>query len=168
MYSHSPVSNNLKPRDTITNSKTVKKVNKIGISSNILTCPNDEIKRIKGSFESEEWLEILHMINITSEEMDRFHRNKMLTKIMDAIEILNKLLVDKNLQIRLLEGENLNLNKKNADLNNENIKLIKKNDEFTTLFHKSKLKKDDNPSKKCNPSDTSPPQSEISSVKIIK
>ena len=162
MFSHSPVSNNLKPRDTITNSKSIKRI-KISTQSNILTFPNDEIKRFKGSFESEEWLEILHMINITAEEMDRFQPNKILTKIMDAIQILNKLLVDKHLQMRLLEGENLKLNKKNSDLNNENIKLIKKCDELTNQLNKAK---EDISNKKNNPTaDNS--QSEMSSVTYV-
>jgi hypothetical protein len=41
--------------------------------------------------------------------------------------MLSRLLVDKNLQIRLLEQENESLNMKNINLNKENINIFQQN-----------------------------------------
>lgn len=73
---------------------------------------------------NDEWIEILRLSGLTPEELDRMARNKMLARIMDAIEMMNRLLCDKNLQIRLLEQENENLNQKNYSLNKDNIQLF--------------------------------------------
>ena len=74
--------------------------------------------------QSEEWIEILKLCGLTPEELDRLARNKMMSKVVEAIEMLNRLLVDKNLQIRLLEQENASLVQKNFSLNKENISLF--------------------------------------------
>jgi hypothetical protein len=160
-HTNSPNSN-LKPKDSIPSKNTLikKSFHKSNGSGNaIMTLPTEENKRIKTqSFESEEWLEILKMINITPEEIDRFSKNKMLCKIIDAIEILNKLLIDKNLQIRLLENENQLLNKKDTELNRENMRLIKKCEDLLQQISNSKNRKTID---KKNPDSS---QSDISSV----
>lgn len=48
----------------------------------------------------------------------------MLSRVIEAIEMLNRLLCDKNLQVRLLSHENESLNQKNFQLNKENINLF--------------------------------------------
>jgi hypothetical protein len=77
----------------------------------------------KRNFETEEWLDILKLVNLTPEELDRLSKNKMLVKLIDAIELLNKVILERNMQIRLLNKENESLNQKNSTLNNDNIKL---------------------------------------------
>lgn len=77
-----------------------------------------------GSNQSEEWIEILRHSGLTLEEMERLSKNKMLSRVIEAIEMLNRLLCDKNLQVRLLSHENESLNQKNFQLNKENINLF--------------------------------------------
>ena len=129
----SPSPFNSRPKDSplAANAFLKKMMNKSPCHGNIgQTGMNEDPSKVKfHTFESEEWLEILKMVNITPEEIDRFAKNKMLSKIIEAIEVLNKLLLDKNLQIRLLEKENELLNGKNAELNKENMRLIKKVEE---------------------------------------
>ena len=90
--------------------------------------------------EFEEWYDILRNLQISFEDLQKFAKNKSLTKIMDAIEMLNNLLADKNIQIRMIEIENGNLNNKNSDLNNENIKLMSTNNELMIKINNLKLK----------------------------
>lgn len=125
-------------------------------------CPIQTIKKLKQSFETEEWLEILRMADITSEEMDRLAKNKKISKIIEAIELLNKLLVDKNLQIRQIDDENGKLNCKNYELNSENIRLINKCEDLISRMNHSNTKKtSDN---ETNKSHSDSVQSDISSV----
>ena len=90
--------------------------------------------------EDEDWMEIMRSVNLRSDEYEKFLKNKSLTKLFDVIEMLKRLLDDKNLQINILEKENQYLNEKNRDLNNENISLIAKNNEFLTNFNNLKTK----------------------------
>ena len=90
--------------------------------------------------EYEEWYEILRNLHISFEDLQKFSKNKALSKLMDAIEMLNNLLVDKNIQIRMVEMENENLNNKNSELNNENIKLMSCKNELMTKINNLKLK----------------------------
>jgi hypothetical protein len=85
----------------------------------------------------EEWIEILRHSGLTPEELDRMGKNKMMSRIIEAIEMLNRLLIDKNLQIRLLEQENENLNTKNFSLNKENISLFQQNIELKKELQKT-------------------------------
>jgi hypothetical protein len=77
--------------------------------------------------DNEEWLDILRHSGLTPEELDRLSKNKAYTKLIEAIEMLSRLLVDKSSQIRLLEQENENLNYKNINLNKENINIFQQN-----------------------------------------
>ncbi len=86
--------------------------------------------------QSEEWHEILRLSGVTSEELDRLAKNKTMARIVEAIEMMNRLLCDKNLQINLIEQENENLNKKNITLNKENIALFQELMEFKKDFQK--------------------------------
>jgi predicted ATP-dependent Lon-type protease len=54
----------------------------------------------------DEWLDILKNIGITPEELDRLSRNNLFAHLVEAIEMLSRLLLDKNMHIRLLEKEN--------------------------------------------------------------
>lgn len=92
------------------------------------------------NYECEEWIDIMKNVNMHPDEYEKFSRNKMLTKLIDAIEMLNRLVMDKNLQINVLEEENKSLNEKNKDLNNENMNLIAKNAELFSNYNNMKLK----------------------------
>jgi hypothetical protein len=109
-----------------------------------------EITKFKSKFEenlktnqdNEEWLEILKYSGLTPEELDRLSKNKAFARLIEAIEMLSKLLIDKNLCIRLLEQENENLNLKNNNLNKENITLFQQNLEFKKTIEKLIKRKD--------------------------
>ncbi len=90
--------------------------------------------------ENEEWNEILKSLQITREELKKLRSSPALAKLFEALEMLNKLVSEKNFQIKILEKENENLNKKNTDLNNENIRLISENNQLTSKNNNLKLK----------------------------
>lgn len=77
--------------------------------------------------ETEDWTDLLKQSNMTREEFNYYSKNRGLVKIIDLIENLNKLLRDKNFQIRILLEENKNLNTKNEELNKENVTLNQQN-----------------------------------------
>lgn len=79
---------------------------------------------------TDEWIEIMKMIGLSLEEFDNFLNNKSLNKLIEALELLNRLLIDKNLQIKIFEDENDNLNLKNFNLNKDNIFLFQQNIEL--------------------------------------
>ena len=90
--------------------------------------PEIESSNMNKSFNhSEEWNEIMRLSGLTSEEMDKLARNKMLIRNIEAFEMLKRLLCDKNLQISVLQKENDNLNNKNFDW-------IKKTFHFSSSF----------------------------------
>jgi hypothetical protein len=111
-------------------------------------CYNNAGIATSNNSQSEEWIEILRHSGLTPEEMERLSKNKMLSRIIEAIEMLNRLLCDKNLQIRLLSQENENLNQKNFQLNKENISLFQQTldlkKEVQKLMIVSKGKKSEN------------------------
>lgn len=76
---------------------------------------------------TEEWVDALKHCNMNQEEFVRLSRNKVYAKLIDVIEFLYKLILDKNLQIRLLINENENLNVNNVQLNKENIVYTEQN-----------------------------------------
>lgn len=77
--------------------------------------------------ETEDWNDLLKQSNMSKEEFLYYSKNRALIKIMELIENMNKLLRDKNFQIKILLDENKNLNEKNEDLNKENMLLNKQN-----------------------------------------
>ena len=68
---------------------------------------------------TEEWYETLKYCNMSQEEFLKYCTNKQFTQLTDVIEYLYKLLLDKNIQIKLLTEEN-------DSLNLENLKISKK------------------------------------------
>ena len=91
----------------------------------------------------DEWIEILRHSGLTPDELDRLAKNKIFTNVIEAIEMLSRLLVDNNMQIRLLEKENENINLKNESLFRENSSLTeqisdykKKLDKYSQLYQK--------------------------------
>lgn len=70
-----------------------------------------------------EWAETLKQCGMTQEEFLKFCGMKMTNKLTNAIEYLYKILIDKNIQIKLLMKENETLNEENIRLNKINIQM---------------------------------------------
>ena len=70
-----------------------------------------------------EWAETLKHCGMTQEEFLRFCELKITNKLTNAIEYLYKILIDKNIQIKLLMKENEALNEENIRLNKINIEM---------------------------------------------
>ena len=82
---------------------------------------------------AEEWNETLKHCNITQNQYIAFCNRKELSQLTDVIEYLYKLIIDKNIQIKLISGENDCLNLDNLKLNktllelNEKVKVLESN-----------------------------------------
>ena len=63
----------------------------------------------------------------------------MNAKLIDTIELMFKLITDKNMTIRILEIENENLNEKNTQLNEENISILSKKNNESMANNTSKI-----------------------------
>ncbi len=72
---------------------------------------------------TEEWVDILKNINIKADELEKMNKNSIFIKLIDGLELFNRVVIDKNMHIRILNTENENLNKKNISLIEENISL---------------------------------------------
>ena len=72
---------------------------------------------------AEEWVETLKHCGMTQEEFLRFCELKITNKLTNAIEYLYKILIDKNIQIKLFMQENEALNEENIRLNKINIEM---------------------------------------------
>ncbi len=79
---------------------------------------------------AEEWIETLKNCNMNQDEFVRYSKNKLMSKLVDALEYLYKIIMDKNVQIRILTGEVEDLNMQNMDLNKENIILYETNEQL--------------------------------------
>ena len=83
------------------------------------------------SFNNEEFKEILKQAGLSVEAYLLLSSNKMNTKLIDIIELMFKLISEKNMTIRILEIENENLNEKNVQLNEENISILSNTSKIT-------------------------------------
>ena len=91
------------------------------------------------SFNNEEFKEILKQAGLTIENYLILSSNKMNAKLIDTIELIFKLITDKNMTIRILEIENENLNEKNTQLNEENISILSKKNNESMANNTSKI-----------------------------
>ena len=91
------------------------------------------------SFNNEEFKEILKQAGLTIENYLILSSNKMNAKLIDTIELMFKLITDKNMTIRILEIENENLNEKNTQLNEENISILSKKNNENMANNTSKI-----------------------------
>ena len=85
-------------------------------------------KTVKEIYENDfdlagEWAETLKQCGMTQEEFLKFCGMKITNKLTNAIEYLYKILIDKNIQIKLLTKENETLNEENIRLNKINIQM---------------------------------------------
>ena len=141
----------------IENEELKKKMEDSSDSSDENTIKDDTIKKEnrtitidlkQKNFENEEWLMILKKAKISKETMINFQN----TKIEESIEILVKMIMEKNMQIRVLYNENENINERNAILYNEiceykktisnyknELKLLQKQISDNSLIDKSKF-----------------------------
>ena len=95
---------------------------------NLTTKIIDEIiqKQTKKNWESDEWLAILNYLNINNNDIsNNTHNNKFMCKILDAVQLLNRILIKRNNKIIELGKEIEILKEKNKDLSSENINLLK-------------------------------------------
>ena len=98
----------------------------------------------KNSFEingvnNEEFKEVLKQAGISNEAYILLSSNRLYSKLTDAIELMFKLVIDKNMTIKILETENENLNKKNSELNDENMSILSKINNDSMLNNTSKI-----------------------------
>ena len=87
---------------------------------------------------SEEFKEVLRQAGLSFETYILLSSNKLYSKLTDTIELMFKLVTDKNMTIKILEIENENLNEKNIQLNEENMLILKKNND-SMLNNSSKI-----------------------------
>ena len=73
--------------------------------------------------DSEDFNEVLKVVGISLDHLVIMSKNKLYSKLTDAIEFMHKMIVEKNMCINLLEIENESLNAKNYQLNKENMEL---------------------------------------------
>ena len=97
---------------------------------------NDEINYRK--FENEEFLEICKNVGLTKKKFEKLSKENQYSQLTETIELLFKLLFDRNITINLLEKENDNLNKKNFKLNKENMDLFNENLDLKEQINKIK------------------------------
>ena len=85
------------------------------------------MKQTRANWETDEWFAVLNYLNLTKEDIDNnCKKNVFFKKILEAIELLNKILKKRNLTITELEKNNEKLKEKNKSLTEENLNLLKK------------------------------------------
>ena len=72
-------------------------------------------------YDSEDFNDVLRMAGLSIDHYVLMSKNKLYSKLTDAIEFMHKMIVEKNMCINLLEIENESLNAKNYQLNKENM-----------------------------------------------
>ena len=85
------------------------------------------MKQTRANWETDEWFAVLNYLNLTKEDINNnCKKNVFFKKILEAIELLNKILKKRNLTITELEKSNEKLKEKNKNLTEENLNLLKK------------------------------------------
>ena len=85
------------------------------------------LKQTRANWETDEWFAVLNYLNLTKDDIDNnCKKNVFYKKILEAIELLNKILKKRNLTITELEKNNEKLKEKNKSLTEENLNLLKK------------------------------------------
>lgn len=101
------------------------KVKKNANNLSSLSINLEEKRSLPIYFETREWEEVLRIVNLTQDEVNRLVKNKVVSKLMNAFEILSKLLNEKDIQIKNLLKDIEESNKQRNDLTNDNLKLVK-------------------------------------------
>ena len=85
------------------------------------------LKQTRANWETDEWFAVLNYLNLTKDDIDNnCKKNVFYKKILENIELLNKILKKRNLTITELEKNNEKLKEKNKSLTEENLNLLKK------------------------------------------
>ena len=85
------------------------------------------LKQTRANWETDEWFAVLNYLNLTKEDIDNnCKKNVFYKKVLEAIELLNKILKKRNLTITEIEKNNEKLKEKNKSLTEENLNLLKK------------------------------------------
>ena len=101
----------------------------------------EELNYSKNSFgiNNEEFKEVLKQAGLSFETYMLLSSNKIYSKLTDTIELMFRLIIDKNMTIKILEIENENLNEKNAELNEENMSILSKKNNESMINNTSKI-----------------------------
>jgi len=99
----------------------------------------------KRHFQSEEWLKVMNAVGLTEEEMERFFKNKFFAKIIDAIDTLIGIVVEKSTLIAQVQYDKSILNNQIAVCKKENNTLM-----LNFIEYKEKLKAYEEKTKKGN------------------
>ena len=125
-------SNNIKLKNKL-QMESIDRSNK-SIDENVFGINSFEINGV-----NEEFKEVLRQAGISIEAYILLSSNKLYSKLTDAIELMFKLVIDKNMTIKILEVENENLNKKNSELNEENMSILSKINNDSMINNTSKI-----------------------------
>jgi hypothetical protein len=102
-----------------------------GVSQNKTIDSSIKTVYIRKYYELEEWWsDALRSSNMDEKEFKCFRNNKAFGKIVDLIEFLNNIIIDKNFQIKIIEKENTMLNEKLDAVNKENFNLYQQLKDF--------------------------------------
>lgn len=97
-------------------------------SNNTISTPlkTEEVLLIrKKNFEIVEWQQTIKLVGLSQEEIERFFNNKMISKLIDSLENLVKIIAERNEKIKILTKENLNLSSQLSTLKTEQLNLTK-------------------------------------------
>jgi hypothetical protein len=125
-------------------------------NSNIETINNRTLVQSKSpkhknpNYITEEWIDIMRTNGITQEDLTYLSKNIRTAKFMEAVEMLNKLVQDKSIQIKLLEEANNELYKENVMTTERNYETYKNtskiNNRKRESIEKTKFKTEENSS----------------------
>lgn len=85
--------------------------------------PEEILKLRRKNIEIEEWQETVKKVCLSEEEIDRYFNNKMLHKLIDAIENLIKIITKRNENLNNIKQENMSLSSQYSQLKNEQLNL---------------------------------------------
>lgn len=99
--------------------------NQSNISEKSNLKPEELLRLRKKNFEIEEWQETVKLVSLSEEEIDRYFNNKMLHKLIDALENLVKIIANRNENVNSLKKENMSLSSQISQLKTEQLNLTK-------------------------------------------
>lgn len=115
--------------------RTKNKNNNSTINNNKNVKEEEKILSRKKNFEIEEWIQTMSKVGLTPEEMERYINNKIISKLIDSLENLIKIIIERNINIQNLTNENMTISSQNSKLKTDSI-LMTRN--FITLKDKCK------------------------------
>lgn len=92
-------------------------------SQNTKANTEDIILNKKQNFDTDEWINVMKTVGLTDEEMDRFFKNKFIFKLIDAIDNLIGMILEKEKLILQIQYEKTILNNQIAIFKKDNITL---------------------------------------------